>query len=69
MWIRYFVFPIICFSAGNFAYQGIKLALGYTPDWEFPAAISFFQAIAVALVLVAQIRDRVLTPASKNHAQ
>ena len=69
MWIRYVLVPIVCFTAGNFLYQGIKLALGYTPDWEFPAAISFFQAIAVGLVLVAQIRDRALTPASKNPAQ
>jgi hypothetical protein len=69
MWIRYFVFPIICFSAGNFAYQGIKLALGYTPDWEFSAAMSFSQALAVGLVLVAQIQDRALIPSNKKPAK
>ena len=56
-WIRYGLLPVLLLTAGNFAYQLLKIAPGHEADWMFAGAVSFHQALAIGLVVLFQHID------------
>lgn len=64
MWVRYALVPILAFSLGNFAFQGIKALLGFEHDLEFALAVSFHQALILVAVIAFQRTEGIRGPRS-----
>ena len=66
LWLRCVLIPILFFSIGNFAFQGLKALLGFEHDLEFALAVSFHQALILVAVIAFQRVEGIRGPRSAS---